>query len=45
MFPATMQSSRKPLHALEIERGGIDAVYGFSAGAYTADRLRSNSRT
>jgi hypothetical protein len=23
-----------------IEKGGIDAVYGFSAGAYTADRLQ-----
>jgi hypothetical protein len=37
---AIMQPQQEVTARARIEKGGIEAVYGFSAGAYTADRLQ-----
>jgi hypothetical protein len=39
-IPGDDEAKQEATARARIEKGGIDAVYGFSAGGYTADRLQ-----
>jgi hypothetical protein len=39
-IPGDDSAKQEATARARIEKGGIDAVYGFSAGGYTADRLQ-----
>ncbi len=44
-IPGDDAAKQEAIARARIEKGGIDAVYGFSAGGYTADRLEKQFPT